>query len=71
MESRLHPGHSKPEDRLPLSKSLQLLGTLEPNLVLSSAFGGDSGFQEMREGEWPRHVNHALDLLHQMDAEQH
>lgn len=58
------PGHSKPEDRIPLTESLRLLGTLNPDIVLSSAFGGDGSFQEMRGGEWLEHVNHAIELLH-------
>lgn len=57
------PGYTQLEARPILAASLQLLGTLKPNLVLSSAFRGDSGFQEMHPDEWARHTELAIESL--------
>lgn len=57
------PGYTPPEARLTLAASLRLLGTLKPDLVLSSAFGGDSGFQEMHPDDWAMHTNRAIKTL--------
>jgi len=57
------PGYTPPEARPTLAASLRLLGTLKPDLVLSSAFGGDSGFQEMHPDEWAMHTDHAIKAL--------
>jgi hydroxyacylglutathione hydrolase len=42
-----------------LSESLELLATLDPDLVLSSAFQGATGYQAMERGEWSAHVQRA------------
>ncbi|MDR4127214.1 MBL fold metallo-hydrolase [Yanghanlia caeni] len=61
-------GYTPPEARPTLAASLRLLGTLKPDLVLSSAFGGDSGFQEMDPDEWVMHTDLAIkELLGQAD----
>lgn len=53
-------GHS---DREALAGSLVLLRGLEPDVVISSAFG-QAGFQEIGPGTWPDSVDRALaDLL--------
>jgi hydroxyacylglutathione hydrolase len=57
------PGHSTPEDRVMLGKTLRFLRTLAPDVVLGSAFGGDAGFEEMAPTAWPSHVDHALRRL--------
>jgi hydroxyacylglutathione hydrolase len=57
------PGYNSPDDRETLAESLRLLRELEPHLVLSSAFGGVAGFQEIAPGDWPGHVDRALDSL--------
>lgn len=61
------PGHSTPEDRLELIVSLGLLKSLTPpDVVFSSAFTGESGFQELAPGEWPELVERALGELRAM-----
>jgi len=50
-------------DREALADSLGVLRALEPDVVLSSAFGGDAGFQRMRPSEWADHVRNALEEL--------
>lgn len=57
------PGHSAEEDRGTLAESLRLLKTLEPDVVFSSAFAGEAGFQELAPGEWPGLVDRALEEL--------
>ena len=44
-------------------KSLETLGTLEPDVVISSATGGQGGYHEIDRGEWPEHVSRALEGL--------
>lgn len=46
-------------DRATLAESLLLLRDLRPDLVLSSAFGGDAGFQRMNPDSWPDCVDRA------------
>lgn len=43
-----------------LVESLRLLRALAPNVVISSAFAGTSGYQEMAPGDWPGHVDRAV-----------
>lgn len=50
-------------DRLALAESLELLQAVEPDVVLSSAFSGSAGFQEMPRADWPQHVDYALKNL--------
>jgi hydroxyacylglutathione hydrolase len=56
------PGHSTEEDRQAMARSIPLLRELEPDVVLSSAFG-DAGYQVMSPGEWPDHVDRAVEKL--------
>ncbi len=56
----LVPGYS---DRDALIETLHLLREFEPDVVISSAFNGDAGFQEITGGEWPQYVDRALALL--------
>jgi len=46
-----------------LLSSLELLRTLEPDLVASSAFAGDAGVHDVARGEWPRAVDQAIAAL--------
>jgi hydroxyacylglutathione hydrolase len=46
-----------------LATSLRLLRTLAPDVVISSAFQGDSAVHRIRPGRWPQHVDEALDGL--------
>lgn len=50
-------------DRDELRSSLALLGTLEPDVVISSAFGGSSGFMEVGRKNWAECVDGALSRL--------
>ncbi len=43
-----------------LATSLRLLRTLTPDVVISSAFQGDSAVHRIDEGRWPEHVDQAL-----------
>ena len=43
-----------------LRSSIELLATLEPNLVISSAFGGDSAIETVSNGQWQARVAEAL-----------
>lgn len=56
-------GYTPPEARLTLAASLRLFGTLKPDMVLSSDFGGDCGFQEMHPDKWAIHTDHAIKAL--------
>ncbi|MDX3896235.1 MBL fold metallo-hydrolase [Pusillimonas sp.] len=44
-------------------KSLETLRALEPDFVISSATGGHGGYSEIAPGEWPGHVDRALERL--------
>lgn len=50
-------------DRDTLVESLKILRYFEPDVVLSSAFGGDPGFQEMLRTDWCGHVDRAREKL--------
>ena len=50
---------SQPEE---LKQSLSLLATLEPDVVFSSAFSGQNGFEEV-SGHWPTKLRPALERL--------
>jgi hydroxyacylglutathione hydrolase len=43
-----------------LVSSLHLLATLEPDVVISSAFQGDSALHRLDKGSWPGHIEQAL-----------
>ncbi|MGH3676194.1 MAG: MBL fold metallo-hydrolase [Mycobacterium sp.] len=46
-----------------LAPSLRLLRTLEPDVVISSGFQGDSAVHRIEQGRWPEHVDQALEGL--------
>lgn len=46
-----------------LASSLQLLATLEPDVVISSAFQGDTAVHRIDAGDWAGHVHRALHRL--------
>jgi hydroxyacylglutathione hydrolase len=52
-----------------LAQSLGLLATLQPDVVISSAFQGDSAVQRIDAGHWPEHVEQALAGLSAVSAD--
>jgi glyoxylase-like metal-dependent hydrolase (beta-lactamase superfamily II) len=58
------PGVTDPGEIGTLADSLRTLRQLEPDVVISSAFGGDAGYQKMSPRDWPAHVDRALEGLH-------
>lgn len=50
-------------DRHTLAESLRLLATLSPDVVISSAFQGDTAVHRIEPGQWQDHVAQALDGL--------
>lgn len=46
-----------------LAASLRLLRTLDPDVVISSAFQGDSAVHRIERGRWQDHVDEALEGL--------
>lgn len=50
-------------NREELRSSLVILGALEPDVVISSAFLGPSGFMEVNRGAWAGYVDKALSTL--------
>lgn len=46
-----------------LAASLRLLRTLTPDVVISSAYQGDSAVTRIDAGRWPEHVDQALEGL--------
>lgn len=54
------PGHTTQEGAREMIDSLALLRDLEPDVVLSSAFSGDFGYQAMSPRDWPVHVDRAV-----------
>jgi len=58
------PGLLARSDRKALMESLKLLQGLEPDVVFSSAFTGDAGFQE-NPADWAGQVDRALESLRQ------
>lgn len=48
------------KDRPVLAQSLRLLRELRPDVVLSSAYSGDVGFEEMNPDSWGQKVDRAL-----------
>jgi hypothetical protein len=43
-----------------LRSSLELLGTVQPNVIISSAFGGDTAIETLGDGRWSVCVAEAL-----------
>lgn len=56
-------GYTPPQNRTLLADSLRVLRALEPDVVLSSAFGGDAGFEEVNQQQWHDRVDNAIDAL--------
>lgn len=54
-------------EREPLIATLEKLRQLEPDVVFSSAFAGDAGFEAMAPGGWAERVQRALDELNALD----
>jgi hydroxyacylglutathione hydrolase len=54
------PGHS---DRETLAESLRGLAELSPDVIISSAFAGDSGVHELGDTKWADCVDEALQSL--------
>lgn len=50
-------------DAQAMAQSLRVLADLEPDVVISSAFQGDSAVHRIEAGLWRDHVAHALDGL--------
>jgi hydroxyacylglutathione hydrolase len=46
-----------------LAESLRLLRTLNPDVVISSAFQGDAAVHQIEPGRWPEHVDQAINGL--------
>lgn len=44
-------------------KSLETLRELAPDMAISSATGGHGGYRDIAPGEWPGHVDRALERL--------
>lgn len=57
------PGYTKESSRPVLAESLRSLRDLKPDIVLSSAFSGESGYQEVTGGQWAAYVDRAIDKL--------
>lgn len=57
------PGYSREEDKVTLAESLGLLKTLRPDVVFSSAFGGDAGYEEVTPRLWSRYLDNAVNAL--------
>ena len=50
-------------DAVALAESLKLLASLEPDVVISSAFAGDSAVHRIEPKKWPDHIDQALGRL--------
>ncbi|WP_232716415.1 MBL fold metallo-hydrolase [Gordonia metallireducens] len=50
-------------DASTLAESLHLLAHVDPDVVISSAFAGESAVHQVAEGEWPSHLEEALEGL--------
>lgn len=47
-----------------MSESLKLLGGLAPDIVISSAYGGDTGVSELPDGRWQELIAQAQRSVH-------
>ncbi|MBB2993603.1 glyoxylase-like metal-dependent hydrolase (beta-lactamase superfamily II) [Mycolicibacterium iranicum] len=54
------PGFHRPEDAETLAASLRTLADLAPDIVISSAFQGDSAVHRIEPGLWRGHIAHAI-----------
>jgi hydroxyacylglutathione hydrolase len=43
-----------------LRSSLEVLGTIQPDLVISSAFAGDSAIETVDDGRWQQCIAEAM-----------
>jgi len=50
-------------DREHYVTSLEILRTITPDVVITSASGGHGGYRDIAPGEWPGHVDRALERL--------
>ncbi|MCK8614157.1 MBL fold metallo-hydrolase [Gordonia sp. C13] len=50
-------------DASTLAESLHLLAHVDPDVVISSAFAGESAVHQVTEGEWSSHLEEALEGL--------
>lgn len=57
------PGHTPESSRPVLAGSLRILRDLKPDIALSSAFSGESGYQAVNAGQWAGYVDGAIDRL--------
>lgn len=57
------PGHNTAEDAVLMTHSLKRLYTLEPDLVIGSAFGAKEGYEEMTPSQWRRRLDRSLEEL--------
>ncbi|PRC45831.1 MBL fold metallo-hydrolase [Mycobacterium sp. ITM-2017-0098] len=53
-------GFHQPSDANTIADSLRVLAELSPDVVISSAFQGDSAVHRITPGEWRGHVAHAI-----------
>jgi glyoxylase-like metal-dependent hydrolase (beta-lactamase superfamily II) len=56
-------GFHRPEDAATIAASLRILADLAPDVVVSSAFQGDSAVHHIEPGHWRGHVAHAIAAL--------
>lgn len=62
----LVPGRGDADE---LWASLELLGTLAPDVVISSAYGGDSAVYELTPGRWAAFIDQALRTVRRQISE--
>jgi len=53
-------GFHQPADADTIAESLRVLAELSPDIVISSAFQGDSAVHRIAPGQWRGHVAHAI-----------
>ncbi len=53
-------GFHQPSDAETIAASLRILADLTPDVVISSAFQGDSAVHRITQGHWRGHVAHAI-----------
>lgn len=56
-------GFHQPDDADTIAASLRVLAELAPDVVISSAFQGDSAVHVIAPGQWRGHVAHAISQL--------
>lgn len=53
-------GFHQPQDAITIADSLRILADLSPDVVISSAYQGDSAVHRIEPGQWRSQVGHAL-----------